>query len=75
MPFRIGKAPQNQLRQNVQERRIAGYGVDALRPLAHGLGFGKFGLGQTDGVGRSHMKPLSAVRDAMHAALGNGLVP
>ena len=69
MPLRIGKAPQNRLRQNVQERCIAGYGIDALRPLAHELGLGKFGLGQTYGIGRSHMKPLSAVRDAMQAAL------
>ena len=69
MPLRIRKAPQNRLRQDVQERRIAGYGVDALRSLIHDLGLGKFGLGQTDGVRRSHMKPLSAVRHAMHAAL------
>ena len=69
MPVGIGKSPQNRLCQNVQERRIAGYGVDALRPLAHELGLGKFSLGQTNGIGRSHVKPLSAVRNAMQAAL------
>ena len=69
MPVRTGKAAQNRLRQNVQKRRIAGYGVDALRPLSHRLSLGKFGLGQTYGIGRSHVKPLSAVRDAMQAAL------
>jgi hypothetical protein len=67
MPLRIRKAPQNRFRQNIQERRIAGDSVDAL--LAHELGLGKFGLRQTYGIGGSHVKPLSTMRDAMQAAL------
>ncbi len=68
-PFRIGKAPQNRFRQNVQERRVAGYRVDALRLLAHALGLGKFGLGQTYSLRRAHVEPFSAVSNAMQAAL------
>ena len=66
---RVGKPPHNSLRQNIQKRRIARDGVDAVLSLAHDLGLGELGLGQYNGGWRSHMKPFSAMRDAMQAAL------